>query len=681
MAAPKSDARTPVPLPLLDGAALVGVLVLLFCVAARQISAVDFWWQLATGAWVLENGFPRTDAFSFSVPDNPWIELRWLYCVVLHLVVDTIGPGAAVLGKIVITGLTLGLGLRCVPERRMLPAGLALACLALVAMSNRLYVRPELASGLFILVFLYVIHRERVRGGRLTLVLPALQVLWVNTHTLFVLGPAIVGAWMVAEVIERFTGYGGASGAVHESEGDGAEAADGVKRSLIVLGLSGIACVVNPWLFQGALMPVTLFTQLQGTAYSTEIGELLGPFVGPSTGPAIPCYVVLIVLAIGTAILNLARLDLLFTIVNAAFLYLSTTAVRNVPLFVTVAVPFVLLNLRDTRWLWQDGLARLRGVAGQVTCVAVVAVSLFLSFLLVTNRFSQAENSRFGLAVNPYVRPEAAVDFLEEKGILGERVFNYLNEGAYLLYRGYPVYFDPRLEVYGEEHLLEYRRAGSGAQAFQEIENRYDFPIVMLGSQPDKLAVAKWLVDSGRWRMVFIDHRVFILLKTGFHDEVGALDLETDLAVWTERWRRTLPDLGDSGGMGSRPPVAPYLKLGVALSRLGVPTAAQPFLEDALVLDPDAAVAHQVLGEIAYRLQDFEAAVRHYAQALARIDDPKRRAPVQKAYLLARGLMNHKQGKVGAAIKDLEQAYQMSGDAAIGRILERMRREAGQPPR
>jgi tetratricopeptide (TPR) repeat protein len=666
----------------LEVAAGIAVLAALAAAAARQIAAVDFWWQLATGSWVVENGWPRHDAFSYTATDRPWIELRWLYCVGLHLLVEGVGPAAAVAAKVAVIVGTLLLAAATALTRRTVSLALMLLLVATIAMADRLYLRPELVSGLFVALFLALIHRERVRGGRAIFALPVLQIVWVNSHTVFVLGPAIVGAWWVAEWIERFTGIG-----PHRDAEGRSTRRDGTRRAAVILGLTGVACLVNPWFFQGALLPWELFRQLGSTAYSTEISELRPTFeVGH--GADHWAYVVLLVVAGLALFVARSRVDPFFTIVTAAMAWLSFSAVRNVPLFVVSVLPFALASAAELR-LRAGPSPNVRRIVHHAACVAMAVIGLSLTWAFATDRFSRSENHRFGLAVNPFVHPEAAVDFLEERGVIGERTFNYLNEGAYLLFRGYPVYFDPRLEVHGEERLFAYRRATSSVEAFEAEYERYGFPIVFIGyGSPSliapKLEFARQLTDTGAWRLAYVDHRVFVLLRDGFAPEVGALDLEGEGDAWRQRWRRVLPRVDARSGEGStaaRLPVGPYAKLGVALSTLGAWELAEPFLLDAGSLAPSDGLVQQNLALVAFRQKEYALAEERYERLESLVPPGGARRGAERMKLLARGYRKLADGRRDEAIRDIEAAAKLTGgDPALERLVEQLRGGASLPP-
>src|SRR4029434_7312911 len=174
--------------------AIVPALLLIAVVtfAIHKIVAHDVWWQLATGEWVLEHGFPRTDPFSYFVPDRQWIEMRWLYCVVIHLLRRAFGLNGLVVIKALLLGLTFSVLWWALPHRRAWAASIGVAC-GLAISHTRFQIRPELVTYALLVVTLLCLYRYKADGGRRWLfALPAVQVLWTNTHTLFSLGPAVM---------------------------------------------------------------------------------------------------------------------------------------------------------------------------------------------------------------------------------------------------------------------------------------------------------------------------------------------------------------------------------------------------------------------------------------------------------------------------------------------------------
>src|SRR5215212_628416 len=74
----------PIALRLLDGLLIATFLVLVFLLGVFPLKDTDFWWHLRTGDWIRQNGrVPVTDLYTFTVPQNPWIDLHWLFQVAL----------------------------------------------------------------------------------------------------------------------------------------------------------------------------------------------------------------------------------------------------------------------------------------------------------------------------------------------------------------------------------------------------------------------------------------------------------------------------------------------------------------------------------------------------------------------------------------------------------------------
>jgi hypothetical protein len=316
--------------------AVIGLVLLSAAACFHEIWAVDFWWQYATGRLVARDGWPSVDVFSYTASGASWIELRWLFCLVQAGVMDRFGPvGVQVL---VWLAVLAAFTLVTLPEagRRTRAFVGPVVAVALLCASLRFLERPELVSFVLLGAFLLVLDRDRRRPGRSIWVLPRLQVVWVHSHTVFVLGPLVVALALGAEGIRAARGG---------PDPTGRPAVSRLPALAGVLVVTLAACLVNPWGLDGALFPLRLFAQIRGTAFKQTIQEFNGPFVAGEAFAAFDYYRVLIGIVAGSALLNWRRLDPFWTLVCLSQLYLSVLAIRNLPLFGLAAVPFVLSNL------------------------------------------------------------------------------------------------------------------------------------------------------------------------------------------------------------------------------------------------------------------------------------------------------------------------------------------------
>ena len=152
--------------------ALVGLSV---AACFHRIWAVDFWWQYATGRLVLSQGWPAVDVFSYTAAGQPWIELRWLFCVVQASVMDGLGTPAlqVLLWLSVVAAFTLVTWPHASPRvRAFVPLVVGVA---LLTSAQRFLMRPELVTFVMFATFLLVLDRHRRAASRWIWALPFLQ--------------------------------------------------------------------------------------------------------------------------------------------------------------------------------------------------------------------------------------------------------------------------------------------------------------------------------------------------------------------------------------------------------------------------------------------------------------------------------------------------------------------------
>ncbi len=174
-------------------AVLLSLLALTFLLGCFPMADFDVWWHLRTGQLILERGaVPHTDWFTYTNATRPWIDIYWLFQVGLALLYRMGGATALVLLKAACGTAVVALSL--VARRRGDKTWpIVIAWLPGVVMfTGRLCERPELFSLLFLAGFLTVLGRAGERPRWLWL-LPAIQILWVNCHGFFVLGPMVLG--------------------------------------------------------------------------------------------------------------------------------------------------------------------------------------------------------------------------------------------------------------------------------------------------------------------------------------------------------------------------------------------------------------------------------------------------------------------------------------------------------
>lgn len=578
-----------------------GALVLLFlAVAVNQIADFDFWWLWATGRYVAENGIPRTDAFSFASEGRPWIELRWLFCLGLYGASETLGYAGANLVKVGVLGVTAGLTARV--SRAWSPvAGAAVGLLAILAASPRFIIRPEVASYLFFALFLFLIARHREGNRKALFLLPVLQVVWVNTHTIFILGPLVALAYVAHTWLAN--------------EPDANLRMRRRKDALLAFGLTAIACLINPYGFGSYTFAFQIFSEMRDSIYATSIAELRGPF---DLGLGFVSIKALLALGVVVALIGLAsfrRLDVFLLIVTAAMAYLAFKSVRNMPLFAIAAVPFALHHIAHLR---EEPRMQPLLRNGRLAAYAVaIAACLFYAQQFATNRVQVAEGlpNLAGIGVAEHHFAQGAAEYLIENGVEG-RIFATMDASPYLIARGYQTLFDPRLEVHGEELYKRYIQIEDQPDKFRLGEETYGFTLAVLNLRSPAVSTVLSLDD---WALVYFDEVACVFVKQSANPNLQPLDREAAVAEVEEiRGRLPSPTAWNRLGLFERAASPlPYFAVSRFLQRIKLPEHGLPFAQDAVQAKPfdpgfRAALASlfEESGDLAAAREQYEAAIR-----------------------------------------------------------------------
>ena len=182
---------------LADGLLVLLMVAVAFLLGCQELSDGDVWWHVRSGQWIWSHrSVPVLDPFTFASADRPWIDLHWLFQLML--------AGSYALGRVPGMILLASAGWACLiligltSRERQWPMWMIVPCWlpALVVLSDRFGPRPELLSLLAMAVYLTVLRRAD-RSPALAWVLPLVQVFWVNMHALFILGPIILGAYVI----------------------------------------------------------------------------------------------------------------------------------------------------------------------------------------------------------------------------------------------------------------------------------------------------------------------------------------------------------------------------------------------------------------------------------------------------------------------------------------------------
>lgn len=574
---------------------VLGLIALCLVVfAIHHIIAYDFFWQLKTGQLVRQSGLPATDPFSYAFPNHIWTEVRWGYCVAISLIYDWLCIDWLIVAKtimLLLAGFFLWQFGRS-DARWAVNLGLLAA---LVMMHQRLMVRPELVTYVLLAVYFLLLRRFQTETKlKWLLPLPLLQILWINTHTLYILGPVVVWTFAGSEIVDRMLG--------RMQAGD--ENSENVKWLVLTAIAVSLACLVNPYGFDGAIFAFELYREMSSDKeLSGLINELRSPFSAPSVSLAFVGYCTVIAISAFGFFVRRHVVPVSWFLVWAAFLYLSAVSDRNSALFGIAACASIIINY---------GSLAVKPSLIWTARAACAGFAVVMVPLIVSNYYYRTidPDTKFGFGLAERRFPIKAMEFVDAQG-LPKPVITNLAESSYPLFKEGPqsVFVDGRLEVYGSANIVESVKTYSTGEGLLETVTRLNVFTVIANIENDNVLVTK-LMNDRAWTSVYYDdsHILFLRNAPETADFIARLQINwqdpNPIKVepppqFTANGFLTgiFPSIGDS---------SPQRALGRLFLLAGNYTLAQKHLEEALTQWPDDPQVAFPLG-VMYRAQKREA--------------------------------------------------------------------------
>ena len=434
----------------------------------RPLHDNSFLWHLKTGHWILDHGIPRSDLFSFTAPDAPWVVQSWLAEAGYAIIDDLFGPfGLRVFRAVVsalIAYLVYRLASRLTGER---PRAALLTTAALAASITLWSERPLLLGVLGMVVLVWIVEQPDCLAGRRAVVaIPVLMWTWANVHGTFALGFAYLAAHLVGRWL------------------DGRRPWEGSDRPLLIGSAAALAaCLVNPLGFSLLAFPIHL---LRRGEILNQILEWKSPDFHSFVGMLFGIWIVIFVLVLAGARRRPSRRDLL---VSVAFLLLGLWALRNVALapIVGLAVIARLLAAEERR-------------PDRATPFNLAVIALFV--VLGLSSVSQAA------AVKDFdfsTYPVQAMKVVEEEGHLGRHLLTTDAWSAYVIHRYWPqqhVFLDDRYDMFPTELADEYFKLARADEEWERILDGHGIDVVVW---PVEKPLTRVLDRAPGWHPIFRD--------------------------------------------------------------------------------------------------------------------------------------------------------------------------------
>jgi len=386
--------------------ALGALLITFFGFYAVKVWDIDFWWHIAAGKNILENGaIPSADPFGMYDAANACgqtvLKSEWLGQVSLYSVYRWFGLDGIILFRAGILALCLSIVyFRCRLASSNNPFSLVITALAGLAILHHTGERPQLFSFLFISMLFLLLDNFMRTGNRWMLYcIPPLMLLWSNTHAGALMGVASLGLFGIGYVLENRWAQGRLN----------------MPSNILMVVVVTLSCIFLVTAPSGLDTFKCIIFQQSGL-----IREMVSEYASPwSLWPATLYYWVFISVTLVAlpGFINKAYLKQ-GALVSALGLF-SVFGYRYIPLFVLVAAPYVAASL--------DRSLKISKFPAAAIHLSVLVIALaFLGY-----GFKQGKVFQHGLQEQRF--PLGALAFINANKLSG-KMFNSMNWGGYLLW-------------------------------------------------------------------------------------------------------------------------------------------------------------------------------------------------------------------------------------------------------
>ncbi len=442
---------------------------------------------------------PRTNLFSFTEPDYPFINHHWLSEVIFYLLSGIIGLKGLIIFKAAVVSASFWLIYKAADEKTGLWPFLVSAPLGILVFLNRSDVRPEIFSYLFLAFFIFTILRARFFGRyRWLYALPFVQVLWSNVHIYFALGPVLLLFFLIDAGFDR-------------------ERKVALSKIFWVFLATSAATLLNPNFIKGALAPLFILKDYGYTIVENQSVFFLRDY-GIQLAAINIFEISLIVLLVSFIIaLKNGNKKIVFEFLTGlTFSILAVKMIRNTGIYALVFTSVTALNLSAVK----PAVKFLkRPLAGIIFYSALSAVFALLIISAVNNNLRDwmQESGKFGLEI-----PAGAgrgVEFIRQNGIKGP-VFNNFDVGSFLIWKLYPeqkVFVDGRPEAYSMEFFRNiYKPMQEDPEAWKYYSEKYGINYVFFAVTditPWARAFLFYISRNREWPLVYEDGGTAVFLK------------------------------------------------------------------------------------------------------------------------------------------------------------------------
>lgn len=428
--------------------------------------------HLRTGDWIVAHRqAPVHDIFSYTQPGAPWYAFQWGSATLYSVLNSAWGIRAVAFMSGIVIALWVAALMQAMIAIRV--HGILAALLALAganAASIHYLARPHVFTMLFLACSVWLVETDRDTPSKRIWLLAPLAAIWTNVHSGFVILPAYLAAVIAGAALEdrrfkRARRYG-----------------------FVLAGCAG-ATILNPY---GIRLHLHILSFLSGPVATRLVDEYQSP---QFRGEPMYWFLALLFGSLMIAGIELRARRYIDALVILLFAAAALAAARNIPLFVTAALP---VAGRSFTRIWNasggfDALYR-QGAAFASRCSGFSAWSAAAVALVAV----LTPSSAWPRDLDPQYFPLALIE--RNTGVLeSRRVFTTDQWGDDLIYRFHgkvPVFLDGRSDFYPQAVVADYLTMMNGGTSWKTLLDRYRIDAVLA---PAGSPLSSLLAADSQW--------------------------------------------------------------------------------------------------------------------------------------------------------------------------------------
>lgn len=517
-----------------------------FVLGMKQLREPDMWWQLLTGEWMLENGeVTRQDMFSYTMEGTRWVNVKWLYEVIIAFLEKGLGPHGVMLLQSVVNVAIVYILLRIlyvIAEKTGNKVSLFFSTIAVLLFlfisEFRMAGRPEMVSHLMTALYVLILWNSRDFSYKKIWWLIPLQCLWANMHEGYPVGIVIIalyaGGSLISYLITKERAY-----IQHTS------------RLGIIILAAIVVILINPNGLQLWKQPFEIFRQLNVNKYTTELFSFTEPRYWTIQAKVhVTMFIITILYWVYRYFISkkgkpeLTPLLAGYLLSIPVFGYLSLSANRNIPFAQIMLLPTIAMVPTMIAEIMNLGAKSFyRNLAKRTVIISSIIVAIGYIFIVSDGyyKFTDSKN-RYGIHLNTLHNPVTASEFIQKHNLKGPAFSDYY-VSSYLLWDNYPnfkSYIDLRdLDIFSSDFFDNYFEIYHQPSKFYELDSQYKFNYLVLSTSQLK-PLHQLLYWKEGFNVVHIDPVATVMLRES--EENRALNAHMGFSLFT--WPQEAIDPG-----------------------------------------------------------------------------------------------------------------------------------------